>query len=138
MSRVDKVAEEIRREVSRILQQEMNDPRVGFTTVTRVELTPDLRFARIFYSVYGSEKQWEDTQEGLTHAIPFIRRLIGERVQLRFVPEILFKSDHSAEYSIRVEEELQALRSVEVTPKKKRKVSDGSKKPVRRAAKKRK
>ena len=138
MSRVDKVAEEIRREVSQILQQEMNDPRVGFTTVTRVELTPDLRFARIFYSVYGTDKQWEDTQEGLTHAIPFIRRLIGERIQLRFVPEILFKSDHSAEYSIRVEEQLQEIQVVEAAPKKKRKVANGPKKPVRRAAKKRK
>lgn len=138
MSRVDKVAEEIRKEVSQILQKEMNDPRVGFTTVTRVELTPDLRFARIFFSVYGSDDQWKNTEEGLTHAAPFIRRLIGERMQLRYVPEILFKSDHSAEYSIRVEEQLEVIRQVEESTKNKRKVSDGPKKSVRRPAKKRK
>jgi ribosome-binding factor A len=101
-------------------------------------LTPDLRFAQIFYSVYGSDEQWERTQEGLVHAVPFIRRLIGERIQLRYVPEIIFKSDHSAEYSIRVEEQLQAIKVVEEGPRKKRKVSDGSKKSVRRVAKKRK
>jgi len=106
MSRVDKVAEEIRRETSKIVQDEIRDPRLGFTTITHVDLTPDLRFARIYFSVYGHEKQWEDTRDGLENAAGFIRRQLGERLQLRFVPEIVFKSDHSAEYSIRIEQEL--------------------------------
>lgn len=109
MSRKDKVAEEIKKEVSMILQEEIKDPRLGFTTITRVELTPDLRFARIFFSVYGDEKQWADTQAALEHAAGFIRRQIGDRLDLRFVPEILFQSDHSSEYSILIEQRLQEI-----------------------------
>ncbi len=138
MSRVDKVAEEIRREVSTILQKEMHDPRIGFTTVTRVDLTPDLRFAKIFFSVYGTEKEWEATAEGLEHATPFIRRLLGERLGLRFVPDVLFRADHSAEYSIRVEENLMAIQAARETESKKRKAGNGPKKSVRRTPKKRK
>ena len=95
MSRADRVAEEIKHEVGNILLEEVRDPRLGFTTITRVELTPDLRFARIFFSVYGDEKQWKDTQDALEHAAGFIRRVLGQRLNLRFVPEIVFKIDHS-------------------------------------------
>jgi ribosome-binding factor A len=141
MSRVDKVAEEIRREASKIVQDELRDPRLGFTTVTRVELTPDLRFARIFFSVYGHEKQWEDTLDALESASGFIRRELGHRLQLRFVPEIVFKSDHSAEHSIRIEQELEAIHlqvAVEKKAVKKERVRRGTKKTVRRTAKKKK
>jgi len=113
MSRKDKVAEEIKKDVSLILQDEIKDPRLGFTTITHVELTPDLRFARIFFSVYGDEKQWEDTQAGLEHAAGFIRRLIGDRLGLRFVPEIVFQRDHSSEYSILIEQRLQEIAAKE-------------------------
>lgn len=111
MSRKDKVAEGIRREVSLIVQEELHDPRLGFTTITRAEVTPDLRFARIFFSVYGDQEQWKKTQEGLEHASGFIRRMLGERLGLRFVPEIVFKSDHSSEYSILIEQQLQEIKA---------------------------
>ena len=109
MSRAEKVAEEIRREVSRIIQEELRDPRLGFTTITHVVLTPDLRFARIGFSVYGDEAQWKGTQAGLENAAGFIRRLLGERMGLRFVPEIVFKGDHSSEYSIAIETEIEKI-----------------------------
>ena len=109
MSRAEKVAQEIKREVSLIIQEELRDPRLGFTTITHVVLTPDLRFARIGFSVYGDEKQWQDTQAGLQNAAGFIRRLLGERLELRFVPEIVFKGDHSSEFSIAIETEIEKI-----------------------------
>ena len=133
MSRVDKVAEEIKKETGRILQGEMHDPRLGFTTITRVDLTPDLRFARIFFSVYGNERQWKDTEEALNHASGFIRSTIGERLGLRFVPEIVFHADHSAEYGIIIEKRLEEIHSSEIDVSQKkakhgsRKTSKGSK-----------
>ena len=120
MNRKDKVAEEIRREVSLIIQEELRDPRLGFITITRVELTPDLRFARIFFSVYGDEKQWQDTQAGLDHANGFIRRMLGERLGLRFVPEIAFRIDHSSEYSVLIESQLAEIRGEQKEAKEKR------------------
>lgn len=137
MSRKDKVAEEIRREVSLIIQEEVRDPRLGFTTITHVELTPDLRFARIYYSVYGEEAKWQETQSGLDHASGFIRKLLGERLGLRFVPEIAFKTDHSSEYSIRIEEELNKIKEEKGSLNEKAE-DDDSKKTDLRDKKKRK
>ncbi len=134
MSRAEKVAEEIKRETSRILQQEVRDPRLGFTTITKVELTPDLRFARIFFSVYGDQKQWSDTQDALSHASGFIRHKLGEYLNLRFVPEILFQADHSSEYSIIIEQQLQEIKKD--APSEKRK--NAAKKTTRRSTKKKK
>ncbi|OIO35658.1 MAG: ribosome-binding factor A [Candidatus Omnitrophica bacterium CG1_02_44_16] len=140
MSRSDKVAEEIRKEVSMIVAEELRDPRLGFTTITRCALTPDLRFARVFFSVYGDEQKWKDTQAGLEHAIGFIRRALGERLDLRFVPEIVFASDHSSEYSIIIEQRLEEIKSQQAItnkPKpKKRKAGHAAKKTLRRLKKK--
>jgi ribosome-binding factor A len=138
MSRAEKVAEEIRREVSQIVQEDLRDPRLGFITVTRVELTPDLRFARIFFSVYGDEKQWQGTQEGLDHAVGFIRRLIGERLDLRYVPEIVFKEDHSSEYGILIEQQIEKIKEEKSSETKNRKAAHGAKKTVSRTKKKKK
>lgn len=120
MSRNDKVAEEIKKIVGKTVQEELRDPRLGFTTITRVELTPDLRFARIFFSVYGSETQWDETLKGLKAASGFIRRVLAEELRLRFVPEIVFKADHSAEYSIEIEKQLEEIKRQEQETKAKR------------------
>lgn len=112
MSRVEKVAEEIKREASGIIRDELRDPRLGFVTLTRVDVAPDLRFARIYFSVYGDAKQWEDTETALKSAAGFIRRMLGERLNLRYVPEVVFKSDHSSEYSIVIEERLKEIRTL--------------------------
>lgn len=110
MARRDRVTEAIRKEVSLIIHEELKDPRLGFVTVTKVELTPDLRFAKIFYSVLGKEEEHKKTKEALDSALGFIRRLIAQRINLRFAPEIVFKEDRSGEYSVRIEEVLNELK----------------------------
>ncbi|MEA3306011.1 MAG: 30S ribosome-binding factor RbfA [Candidatus Omnitrophota bacterium] len=101
-TRPQKVASAIRREVSSIIQKELRDPRIGFTTVTRIEITPDLRCAKIYYSVFGNDKKKKSTQVALNNASGFVRGLIGDRLKLRFAPDIIFKMDKSAEYTERV------------------------------------
>ncbi len=110
MSRSDKVAQEIKKVVSAVIQKELFDPRMGFTTITRVEVTDDLRFSHIYYSVLGDEQQWQNTGEAVEHAAAFIRCRLGDELNLRYVPEIVFRPDHSVEYSIRIEQELERIR----------------------------
>ena len=99
-----KLAQAIRHEVSDILHDELNDPRIGFITVTRVDVTPDCRYARIYYSIYGGKKDKDKTEKGINSARGFVRKLIGERIRMKFVPEIEFKLDESIEYSIHIDE----------------------------------
>ena len=132
MSRQERVAEAIRKEVSVILHDELKDPRLGFVTITRVELTQDLRSARIFFSVLGQEEDYKKTKEALESASGFIRRLIAQRIKLRFAPELAFYEDRSSEYSVRIEEVLNQIKELEAKkssgketndePKKKRRV----------------
>lgn len=138
MNRVEKVAEEIKREASGIIRDELRDPRLGFVTLTRVEVAPDLRFARIYFSVYGDAKQWEDTEAGLKSAAGFIRRLLGERLNLRYVPEVAFKSDHSSEYSITIEERLKEIQALSREDAAKERTVRVAKKTSGRSRKKRK
>ena len=99
----------LKKEISSIVHDELKDSRLGFVTVMRVELTADLRYARVYYSVLGQEKEQKSTKEALESAKPFIRCLIAQRIKLRFVPEISFKLDRSVEYSIRIQEELDKI-----------------------------
>lgn len=117
MQRCERVAEEIRKEVSNIIHHELKDPRLGFITITQVELTRDLRYAKIFFSVLGKEEERKKSREALESALGFIRKLVAERINLRFAPEIIFREDRSSEYSVRIEEILQEIKKVEV-PKK--------------------
>ena len=145
MSRQDRVAEAIRKEASLIIHDELKDPRIGFVTVTRVELTHDLRSAKIFYSVLGNEEAYKKTKLALDSALGFVRSLIAERIKLRFAPEIAFYEDRSTEYSVRIEEVLNEIRGLnqplaplpEVkTAKKKRKEKPNGVKASRRVRKK--
>lgn len=121
MSRQDKVAEAIRQEASLILQNELKDPRLGFVTITRVEIMRGMRYAKIFFSVLGKEEDYKKTQAVLDSALGFIRKLIAERINLRFAPEITFKEDRSTEYSVRIEEVLNEIKELN-EPKKSRRV----------------
>jgi ribosome-binding factor A len=112
MSRADKVAEAIRQEVSTIIHDKLKDPRLGFVTIIRVEITPDLRYAKIFFSVLGKEEEHEKTKEALDSALGFIRKLVAERINLRFAPEIVFKEDRSSEYSARIEQILNEIKEL--------------------------
>ena len=112
MSRVERVAVVFKREISSIIHEELKDPRIGFLTVTRIELTQDLRYAKIFFSVLGTEKEQTDTQEALKSASGFIRRLIAQRIRLRLVPEIRFIQDKSSEYSVHIQQELDKIKEL--------------------------
>ncbi len=112
MSRQDKVAEAIRQESSLIIHDKLKDPRLGFITITRVEITPDLRYAKIFFSVLGSEESYKKTKEALDSALGFVRRLVAERLNLRFAPEIAFYEDRSTEYSVRIDEVLNEIKEL--------------------------
>ncbi len=112
MPRHDKVSEALKQEISNIIHAELKDPRLGFITVTRVELTQDLRNAKVFFSVLGKEEEHKKTKEALDSASGFIRRLIAQRIRLRLVPEISFKEDKSAEYSIRIQEALDEIKEL--------------------------
>lgn len=113
MARVEKVTEELRREVSNIIHGELKDPRLGFVTVTGAQLSKDLRVAKIYFSVLGKEEEHIKTKEALKSATGFIRRLIAQRLGMRFVPEIMFKEDRSSEYSMRIEEVLNEIKKLE-------------------------
>jgi ribosome-binding factor A len=119
MGRPDKVSHAIKKEVSLIIHDELKDPRLGFVTITDVEMTPDLREARIYFSVLGKEEEHKNTKEALDSALGFIRRLIGQRIKLRFVPEISFREDRSSEYGARIEEILNQIKEKD-EPKKSR------------------
>lgn len=122
MSRQEKIIEELRKEVSNIIHEELNDPRLGFVTITKVEITPDLKYAKIFFSVLGQEQDYKRTQEALDSALGFIRKLVAQRIRMRFVPEICFKEDKSSEYSIEIQrilDEINELKKPHRTHKKK-------------------
>ena len=97
--RIEKLQELIKQEMSKMLLTDLKDPRIGFVTVTDVEMTGDLREAKIYVSVMGDDEQVKSSLEGLNSALGFIRREIGQRVRLRFTPEISFALDTSLDYS---------------------------------------
>lgn len=103
--RHERVAEEIRHEIGTMVAGELKDPRIeGLVTITEVRVTPDLKHARIFVSVMGSEAEQKTTVQGLTAAAGYIRHELTERIQLRRAPEIHFILDHSEEYGQHIEE----------------------------------
>ncbi len=102
--RLERVNEQLKRELSRIVVGEVSDPRVGAVTVTRVSAAPDLTFARIFVQLMGDEPDRAETMEGLKAAIPYIRTLLADRMDMRRVPELRFERDRSLEHAMRIEE----------------------------------
>ena len=102
--RSDKVADLIRKEVSDLLMTSVKDPRIGFVTVTRVAVSNDCRQAKVYFSVMGTAQEQQRAVQGLASATGFVRRELGQRISLRYTPEILFQFDPSVEYSIHMEE----------------------------------
>ena len=96
--RIEKLQELIKQEMGKMLLTDLKDPRIGFVTVTDVEMTGDLRSAKIFISVMGGEDKVKSSLEGLQSALGYIRREIGQRIKIRFTPEISFALDTSLDY----------------------------------------
>ena len=100
--RSDRLGDLIQREISDILHRRIKDPRVGFCTIMRVDVSDDLRYAKVRVSIMGTEKEQKSTLVGLKSATGFIRREIGNRIPLRHTPEIVFVLDKSVDHSLRI------------------------------------
>lgn len=110
MARKDRAQKAIKLEVSSIIHDELNDPRIGFATVTAVELSADLQYAKIFVSVLGEAKQIQETFDALKSAKGYIRSLLSKRLRMRSVPDLVFKQDTSAEYSVYIANKIDELK----------------------------
>lgn len=93
--RPERLAEAIKKEISDMLREELKDPRIGFVTITFVEVSRDLRYANVYASVFGDPEEQKASIEALQKAHGFIRGELGKRIRLRYTPEIIFKLDHS-------------------------------------------
>ena len=112
-SRPDRVADQIRGEIGQLLAREVHDPGIGFVTITRVQVTPDLQHARVYYTALGDDRARRNSDRALHRAIPFLRRQIGSRLRLRRVPELEFLYDESIAGQDRIEQLLQDLHAGE-------------------------
>ncbi|MFQ5899938.1 MAG: 30S ribosome-binding factor RbfA [Thermodesulfobacteriota bacterium] len=108
--RADRMGEVIKRDISLILLNEIEDPQMGFLTITKVKMSDDLRIARIYYSILGGEKEKKNTQESLERTKGFVRRTLGKRLRIRYVPELIFRFDDSLEYGSRIESLINELK----------------------------
>ncbi|KYZ77250.1 ribosome-binding factor A [Anaerosporomusa subterranea] len=111
--RIEKVQEFIKQEISQIILTDLKDPRVGFVTVTRVEVTGDLQHAKIFISLMGSPEQKESTLQGLQRALGFMRTEIGKRLRLRMIPDLALAVDESLDHSVRIQKLLDEIKQDE-------------------------
>jgi ribosome-binding factor A len=108
-SRPDRVADQIRGELANLLAREVHDPGVGYVTLTRVHVSPDLQLARVMYTVLGDAKSRETSGRALERAAPFLRRQIGGRLRLKRTPELKFVYDEAVAGQDRIEQILNEL-----------------------------
>ena len=101
--RAEKLQALIKHELSNMLLREVKDPRVKFVTITGVEVTNELSYAKIYVSLYGSEKQQEEAWKGLQSCLGYFRTEIAKRIKLRMAPHLSFHKDTSMEYSAHIE-----------------------------------
>ena len=103
MARIDKINEEVRRELAAVIR-ELKDARIPMmTSVVAVHVTNDLRYAKAYISVMGTEEEQKKALEGLKSAAGFVRREMGRRVDLRYTPEFIFELDHSIEHGAHID-----------------------------------
>ncbi|MGH7321975.1 MAG: 30S ribosome-binding factor RbfA [Candidatus Rokuibacteriota bacterium] len=112
--RLDRVNQLIKEEISLLLQRELKDPRLGFVTVTDVEVSKDLRTARVYVSVLGTDEQWQASLAALESARGFIRNWLAPRLRTRSVPHLSFHPDRSMAHAARIQEVLERLRASDV------------------------
>lgn len=109
--RSHRVGDQIQKEISALLVKGLKDPRIGFVTITAVEVTSDLHLARIFFTVMGDEKARRESESGLKSSVPFIRRELGKRLRMRYTPDLLFQYDTSVDYGTRIDTLLQEIQT---------------------------
>lgn len=118
MSRIEKINEEIRVQVSMILQKDLHDPRIGFITITRVDASPDLRSASIYFTAMHDKNPANDTLKALKASRGFIRSQLAKRIRIKFIPQITFIWDVSKTETNRIDEIIGMLH-------KEKEISDG-------------
>ena len=113
--RIDRISEQVRREVDRIIREQLSDPRIqGTYSVTRAEVTRDLRYAKIYVSILEEENR-APMMQALKKAAGFVRHELGQSMIIRYAPEILFELDNNIEYGIHIASVLKQVRPEEET-----------------------
>lgn len=108
-NRSNRVAEQMKKELGEIIARRLKDPRIGFVTVTDVEVTGDLQQATVYITVLGDDKKRQETLKGLAKAKGFIRTEIGQRIRLRKTPELMFEFDESSDYGNKIDSLLRQI-----------------------------
>ena len=101
--RKERMQDFLREEISLIIQQEIKDPGLGFITVIDVRMTEDLKYAKVYYSVFGSEEEKERTAQALKRATSYIKHLLGDKVRMKYMPDITFVYDTDQEKAARID-----------------------------------
>ena len=108
--RQDQVGQQVREEIMQIIRRDLKDPRIGFVSITKVRMSPDLRNARISVSVLGDEKQQKVSLKGLQSATGMMRHELGKRLEnLKWAPNLVFEIDPSIEYSVHISKRLREI-----------------------------
>lgn len=108
--RPERVAEQLHKEISLMLMHGVKDPRIALVTVTGVDVTRDLRLARVFYTVTGDEQDVKGAEEGLRSSAAYVRRQLGQIMRLRYIPEIRFEYDQAVKTGRRIDELLRQVK----------------------------
>jgi len=108
--RPQRFAEQVQQEISMMISCDMKDRRVGFVTVTGIQMSADLRHAKIFVSLMGSEQEKEESLAALNHATGWMRHELGRRIRMRYLPDLVFWPDNSQEYGERIDRLLEEIR----------------------------
>lgn len=111
--RVERIAQQVREEVSQMLATEVRDPGIGLVTVTRAKVTGDLSLARIYWTIIGDAAERKKTAKALARAVPYLRHLLSQRLTLRRAPELQFLFDESVAAQDRIEQIIQQIHAEE-------------------------
>ena len=122
--RTRQVGELLKEELTDIIRKEMDDPRLGFWSITRVDVTPDLRSARAYISVLGSDEERAETVAAMRSAARFIRRHLKPRLHMRQIPELEFRDDRSIEHAAAISQTLHDLKIGTASPDERTDTSD--------------
>jgi ribosome-binding factor A len=108
-SRAERVGIQLQRVLSELLSRQTGDPRITAATITRVEMTRDLRLARIYFAVYGDEAQRQAAAAGFRQAAPYLKRLLAPELALRYMPDLVFFYDDTFDHADRINRLLKSL-----------------------------
>jgi ribosome-binding factor A len=113
--RADRVSDLLKEEISQLLLREVKDPHIGFITITDVEVSKDLHVAKVYYTILGDKKQLSESAQALNRVSRFIKRQLGKRLRMRYIPDIIFRYDYSLEYGDKIDHILSRLENPEKT-----------------------